>query len=91
MSDKNLSGAPLLAVEVLSPSTGLFDLGRKMQLLEEAGCPSYWVVDPAGPELTAWELTAGRYVEVMRVGPGDSWSTEQPFPLTLSPADLLDD
>jgi len=59
VTDKNLSGAPLLAVEVLSPSTGLFDLGRRMQLLEEAGCPSYWVVDPAGPELTAWELRAG--------------------------------
>lgn len=91
VTEKNLPGSPLLAIEVLSPSTRLFDLGRKMQLLEEAGCHSYWVVDPAGPVLTAWELRDQRYVEVARVGPGDSWTTEAPFPVTIVPADLLDD
>lgn len=91
VTEKNLPGPPLLAVEVLSASTRLFDLGRKLQLFEEAGCPSYWVVDPAGPELTVWELQAGRYVEVARVGPGEQWTAEQPFAVTVAPDDLLDD
>lgn len=91
VTEKDLPGPPLLAIEVLSPSTRLFDLGRKMSLLEEAGCPSYWVIDPAGPELTAWELRDGRYLEVARVRPGEAWTTEEPFPVTIFPADLLDD
>jgi len=91
ITDKFLPGPPLLAVEVLSPSTRLFDLGRKLQLLEEAGCPSYWVVDPAGPELTAWELRGGRYVEIARVSPDEEWTAELPFAVTISPAALLDD
>jgi Uma2 family endonuclease len=91
VTDKNLPAAPLLAIEVLSPSTRLFDLGPKKDLLAEAGCPSYWVVDPAGPELTAWELRDGQYVEVARVAADETWSTEVPFPVTVSPADLLDD
>jgi len=91
VTEKNLPGPPLLAVEVLSPSTRLFDLGRKLQLLEEAGCPSCWVVDPAGPELTAWELRGGRYVEIARIGPDEEWTAELPFAVTISPAALLDD
>ena len=91
VTDKNLLGPPLLAVEVLSPSTRLFDLGRKLQLLEEAGCPSYWVVDPVGPELVAWELRDGSYVEVARITGAESWTTTAPFTVTVSPVDLLDD
>ena len=91
VTDTNLPAAPLLAVEVPSPSTRLFDLGRKKDLLAEAGCPSYWVIDPAGPELTAWALHDGRYVEVARVGPGEEWTADLPFGVTLAPADLLDD
>jgi Uma2 family endonuclease len=91
VTEKDLPGPPLLAIEVISPSTRLFDLGRKRDLLEEAGCPSYWVVDPTGPELTAWDLRDGAYVEVARVGPHQAWTTDTPFLLTLVPGDLLDD
>jgi Uma2 family endonuclease len=41
-----LAAAPLLAVEVLSPSTRLIDLGLKQARYEVAGCAVYWVVDP---------------------------------------------
>jgi len=37
---------PLLAVEILSPSTRRFDLTVKRSRYESAGVPSYWVVDP---------------------------------------------
>jgi Uma2 family endonuclease len=91
VTDKDLPGPPLLAIEVLSPSTRLFDLWRKKDLLQEVGCPSYWVVDPAGPELTAWELLDGRFVEVARVTGSESWTAQQPFPVTVTPTELLDD
>lgn len=51
--------APQLAVEVLSPSTRRVDLTLKLSRYEAAGCPSYWVVDPDGPSLTAWQLVEG--------------------------------
>jgi len=91
VTEKDLPTAPLLAVEVLSPSTRLFDLGRKKELLEQAGCPSYWVIDPEGPELTAWELRDGRYVEVARVSATQSWTATTPYDVTIVPRDLLDD
>ena len=46
---KNLPVAPLLAVEVLSPSTRLYDLNTKTVAYEKMGVPSYWIVDPSGP------------------------------------------
>src|SRR5262245_1672259 len=42
---KNLPGVPVLAVEVLSPSTRRFDLMLKRSRLESAGCEHYWVID----------------------------------------------
>ncbi|HEY3013637.1 MAG TPA: Uma2 family endonuclease [Nocardioides sp.] len=91
VTDRDLPTAPLLAVEVLSPSTRLFDLGRKKELLEQAGCPSYWVIDPDGPELTALELRDGRYVEVARVSAMQTWTATAPYDVTIVPRDLLDD
>ncbi len=91
VTDRDLPTAPLLAVEVLSASTRLFDLGRKKELLEQAGCPSYWVIDTEGPELTAWELRDGCYVEVARVSATQSWTATAPYDVTITPRDLLDD
>src|SRR5438067_135630 len=48
-----LAGAPLLVIEVHSPSTRLVDLGTKRLAFEAAGVPAYWVVDPRVPSLTA--------------------------------------
>lgn len=86
-----LETAPLLAVEVASPSTRIFDLGRKKEILSEAGCPSYWTIEPDGPELTAWGLVEGAYVVEARVRGGESWTAERPFAVTITPNDLLDD
>lgn len=58
--EKGYNGAPLLVVEILSPSTRLYDLNLKKARYEEAGCPSWWVIDPGSadraPSITAWEL-----------------------------------
>lgn len=86
---RQLPGPPLLAVEVLSPSTRLIDLGLKRARYESAGCPAYWVVDPSVPSLTAWELARGEYVQVTYAQGGESVAIARPFDISLTPADLV--
>jgi Uma2 family endonuclease len=85
-----LPGPPLLAVEVLSPSTRRVDLLLKRDRLQAAGVASYWLVDPDEPSLTVLELRDGTYVEVARVTGTEQVTVTAPFPLRLVPAELLD-
>ncbi len=77
---RRLDGAPLLVVEVLSPSTRAVDLTLKRRVLEEAGVPSYWFVDPDDGVVTVLELEDGAYREVAR---GDDVTVERPFPVRV--------
>ncbi len=90
LDEDALRVAPLLAVEVHSPSTRAFDLGPKSEILAAAGCPSYWTIDPQEPRLTVWSLQDGRYVETARVGAQENWTATEPFAVTIAPIDLLD-
>ena len=85
---RDLPGAPLLAVEVLSPSTRRVDLLLKRDRLQAAGCPSYWLVDPELLTVVVLELVGGSYVEV--ASSADPVTVERPFPLTIDPGRLLD-
>lgn len=88
---RDLPGAPLLAIEVLSPSTLRFDLHLKRSRYEAAGTAAYWVVDPGEPPaLTAWELRAGAYLQVASVSGPEEFAATVPFPVTVVPDDLLD-
>ena len=86
---KDLPGPPLLAVEVLSPSTRRVDLLLKRDRLQEAGCPSYWLVDPDEPSLLALQLDDGAYVEAARVSGDQAWTAEQPFSVTVVASELV--
>ena len=88
---KMLPGPPLLAVEVLSPSTRRVDLHLKRDRLQSAGVPSYWLVDPAGPSVTVLELQDGSYVEVAHVVGDEACEVSAPFPVRLVPEQLLED
>ena len=88
LTERDLPGPPLLAVEVLSPSTRRIDLLLKRDRLQAAGVPSYWLVDPDEPSLTALELRDGAYAEVAVVRGAQEWTAEQPFPVEVRPADL---
>jgi Uma2 family endonuclease len=87
-TERDLPTAPLLAAEILSPSTQLIDLNLKKARFEKAGCPSYWVVDPVEPRVTAWELEGATYIRVADIAAGESWTAERPFPVTVTPSDL---
>lgn len=84
-----LLAVPLLVVEVDSPSTHLVDRNMKLPRLERAGCPSFWILDPEVPSLTAWDLVDGSYVEVAHVEGDQSWTATQPFVVTITPSALL--
>jgi len=83
---RDLPVAPLLAVEILSPSTRRFDLTLKRSRFEAAGVASYWVVDPIELALTAWDLEDGHYVEVAHVSGDATFSSALPFPVDIAPA-----
>jgi Uma2 family endonuclease len=86
LTERDLPSAPVLAVEVLSPSTRRVDLHLKRAVLEAAGCPSYWAVDPEEPAVTVWQLRDGRYVEVAHVAGAERVDLDAPYPLTVCPA-----
>ncbi len=87
-TERDLPVAPLLAVEVLSPSTRLYDLNHKRARLERAGCPDYWVVDPDVPSVTAWTLVDGAYQQVAHAEADQTFESARPFPITFKPAEL---
>lgn len=79
---------PLLIVEVLSPSNRSYDLLYKRDLYERLGVPTYWIVDPVGPSLTALRLNGDAY-ETEFEGGGE-FSTDRPFPVRLDVAKLAE-
>lgn len=89
-NDKRLPVAPLLAIEILSPSTAITDLNVKFARYERAGIPAYWVLDPVAPSLVAWELREGKYVEVADVAGDQPFHATTPFPISVVPSALVD-
>lgn len=82
---------PLLAVEVASPRTRLYDRNRKKDVYQQFGIPSYWIIDPdkTKPELTVFELRDGKYQEVARVTGDEAYQAALPFDLRVTPSALV--
>jgi Uma2 family endonuclease len=80
----------LLAVEVISPSSGLRVGSLKKAVYERMGVPAYWIVDPTRgrPRLTAYELEGISYREAAAVTGSEVWNATRPFPVQVIPADL---
>ncbi|MFT4125575.1 MAG: Uma2 family endonuclease [Gordonia sp. (in: high G+C Gram-positive bacteria)] len=89
-TETDLPVAPLLAVEVLSPSTRGVDLLLKKDRLQRAGGRHYWVVDPDEPSITAWTLVDGGYRETAHAVGDAAVTVTEPFALTLTPAALVE-
>lgn len=89
-TERDLPTAPVVAVEVLSPSTRAFDLLLKKDRLRRAGCEHYWVVDPDVPAVMAWQLVDGTYVESGRAEGDELLVLDEPFPIEIQPSALTD-
>jgi Uma2 family endonuclease len=63
ISERGIDGPPTLAVEVISPSTTAIDRRRKLQLYARYAVACYWIVDPPGRTIEAYELAQGQYRE----------------------------
>lgn len=87
---RELPGPPLLAVEVLSPSTRRFDLLVKRDRLQQAGAASYWLIDPNEPSAIVLELRDGTYEQVAHLRGDQGCDLTLPFPVRLVPSALLD-
>lgn len=67
-----------------------YDHVGKWRAYQEAGVPSYWLLDPDGPSATVLELDGdGRYQEVARAVGEDECTLRRPFPVRFRPAVLL--
>jgi Uma2 family endonuclease len=86
-----LTDPPVLAVEVASPRTRVYDTGRKRDVYEKFGIRSYWIVDVGQdkPSLTVLELHRGRYVETACVVGENAYDAVRPFPVRVVPAELV--
>jgi Uma2 family endonuclease len=86
---RDLSGPPMLAVEILSPSTRRIDLVLKHDRYRSGGCSAYWVVDPDEPSVRAWRLEGIAYVEMGHAIGNDLLELDHPFPVRIRPSDLV--
>lgn len=86
-AEKDLPVAPLLVVEIASPSTRAYDQTLKKAVYERAGVPSYWLVDPQTFAVQAWELDGGSFKLVAEVSGEQDFTAERPFSITLTPTD----
>lgn len=79
----------LVVVEVLSPGNKGRDLVLKRNDYARAGIQTYWIVDPDEQTLTILDRGPdGAYVEIGFVRAGEHWHADQPFPVSLDPADF---
>jgi Uma2 family endonuclease len=91
LGESRISRPPLLAVEIQSSSTALFDLNIKKTVYERFSIASYWIVIPDvnQPVLIAFELRDGRYQQVARVTGGKAFPAQRPFPVEIVPSRLV--
>lgn len=89
VSQRGIEGAPLLVVEILSPSTVAQDRTAKARRYATFGIAHYWIVDPDVPSLECYRLAGAGYARVAG-GEGAATVSHPDFPgLALRPADWV--
>jgi Uma2 family endonuclease len=88
ISGRGIEGAPLLVVEVLSPSTRRHDREVKMRRYAALAIPHYWIVDPEGKWIACYRLAGDTYRHLPTYE-GDVQLVPEDWPdLTIALADL---
>ena len=67
ITEKNISGAPDLVIEILSPSTAYYDLFDKKEQYEKFGVKEYWIVDPMRQWIEVYQLKEGKFNLVQKL------------------------
>ena len=77
ITERNLQGAPDLAIEVLSEGTRRRDEGLKLATYERFEVREAWLADPARKTVTVYRLDDGRYRRIAELSAqvGDVLST----------------
>lgn len=88
VSDRGVTGAPDLVVEVLSHSTRKRDLGYKKAVYERAGVREYWIVHPEGQALEQYLLRDGTFFLAEAPGMYDEEDLEMDMLLPEERADM---
>ncbi len=84
VGEHGIEGAPNLVVEVLSPTSGKYDLGPKRSVYARTGVEELWIVDPARRTLALYRLIEDADT------PAATYRAKQKFTSTLLPGLVLD-
>ncbi|TDA70023.1 MAG: Uma2 family endonuclease [Clostridia bacterium] len=57
-----INGAPDLVVEIISPSTGYYDLKKKARSYARHGVKEYWLVDPEDKSIEIHQGQEGKFI-----------------------------
>jgi len=88
VSDRGIEGPPLLVVEVLSPTTTVYDRTTKALRYAALGVTHYWMADPTAGRIECYRREGTAYQPVTSVG-GDERFEHPDFPgLTLQVSHL---
>src|SRR5215469_2641917 len=81
IEDKSVTRPPVLAIEIASPSTAIYDRNRKKDVYAGFGITSYWIVTPslAAPRVVAYELRGPSYQEVADVSGDEVFRATRPI------------
>ncbi len=66
LKQDGIYGPPDLIIEILSPSTGYYDLKKKFQVYEKYGVREYFIIDPEDNEVVGYRHDNGKYHEFTR-------------------------
>jgi Uma2 family endonuclease len=65
IQEKELDGAADIVIEIISPSTGYIDRGKKFYEYQNGGVPEYWILDPESEQADIYHLNEkGKYQRI---------------------------
>lgn len=86
----HLQATPVVVIEILSPSTRRTDQGTKRLTYQDAGVPTYWLLDPEEPvTLTVLQLDDAGTYQTTATATSDTAHTDHGLGITLTPSALL--
>ncbi|CUU57725.1 hypothetical protein CcI49_21425 [Frankia sp. CcI49] len=87
---RRIAETPFAVVEIADASTRRYDRTLKLDLYREFRIPVCWLVDPDSATIEAFELVGADYVPAGVVRGDDRLVATRPFPVTVTPAALID-